>query len=128
MTEWKSMKLAPRSGKLILVHLKDTTRVVHVYWYDNCWTAQNSHDIWEERETNGWIDSPDLPEKKSELRELYHKYNHDLTDASCCPGYWDLMDKIIEKLEGPTCIRGDDDCQLKGNDGKYCKKCDGRWS
>lgn len=37
--------------------------------------------------------------EKSELRKLYERFNKDLTDCSCAPGYWDILDEIIKHID-----------------------------
>ena len=69
-----------------------------LYYADGEWKDQDTTADTHAGEIKAWDYLFEPPQKKNGLRELYDKHNS-MLDGPECQGYWELMDKIIDKLE-----------------------------
>ncbi len=84
----------------IIAHIKNNKCLLEYNPAFGSWQNVNEGDNFLGQESvSAWEYVIEPSEKKTELRQMYDKFNSDVGNCSCAPGYWELLDKIIDKLE-----------------------------
>lgn len=147
--KWNPIETAPKDGTEVLLFDDKEGEVYLGKWIDNSqkWCPQSSEmdvGFWSDEhhlpDVSHWMKIPQTPVKITKWKQL----------GLCCKEFYDyarweggkpyLIEEIPEELNfcpwcgenfnkiiNPECVNGDESCRDRGNNGVYCKVCDGKW-
>lgn len=66
--EWKSIKMAPKDGKRILLMIEGVNRPVVAFWNGVEWSTIDCHD-WRGKNILYWTEFPKIPTDENKIRK-----------------------------------------------------------